>query len=177
MVGETQTLNKMKYLFCPKCGSPLTSRLIDYHERLVCTRCAFIFYQNSKPCVGALIVDQDKLLLVKRAKDPFKGYWDIPGGFLEAGEHPEAGALREIHEETGLLIQLENILGIFMDTYGDSSEPVLNIFYTATVIGGEARAGSDASHLHWFDLNALPEQIAFESAGEVLALLRNGHKS
>jgi ADP-ribose pyrophosphatase YjhB (NUDIX family) len=173
----TQTRDKMKYLFCPKCGSPLTSRLIDHHERLVCTWCAFIFYQNSKPCVGALIVNQDKLLLIKRAEDPFKGYWDIPGGFLEAGEHPEAGAIREIHEETGLLIQLENILGIFMDTYGDSGEPVLNIFYTAMVIGGEARAGSDATHLHWFALNALPEQIAFESAGEVLALLRNGHKS
>ncbi len=165
----------MKYSFCPKCGSRLAVRLIDHHERLICTRCAFVFYQNSKPCVGALVVERGKLLLVKRAKEPFKDYWDIPGGFLEAGEHPEIGVKREIHEETGLLIQPGDILGIFMDIYGDSGEPVLNIFYTATVIGGQARAGSDATHVQWFDLNALPEQIAFESAGEVLALLRNGH--
>jgi ADP-ribose pyrophosphatase YjhB (NUDIX family) len=166
----------MRYLFCPKCGKPLTSRLIDQHERLACTRCFFIFYQNSKPCVGALILDRGKLLLVKRAGEPFKGYWDIPGGFLEAGEHPEAGVLREILEETGLHIQVGELLGIFMDIYETTGDPTLNIFYTATVSGGEARAGSDASGLQWFDLKALPQQIAFKSAHEVLALLRNGHK-
>lgn len=165
----------MNYRYCPKCGSPLTHRLIDHHQRLVCTQCAFIFYQNSKPCVGALIIDQGKLLLVKRAGEPFKGYWDIPGGFLEAGEHPEAGARREILEETGLHIQLGKLLGIFMDKYETTGDATLNIFFTATIIGGQARASSDATHLRWFDLNALPEQIAFQSAGEVLALLRNGH--
>jgi ADP-ribose pyrophosphatase YjhB (NUDIX family) len=166
----------MRYLFCPKCGSPLASRLIDHHERLACTSCFFIFYQNSKPCVGALILDGGKLLLVKRAGEPFKGYWDIPGGFLEAGEHPEVGVLREILEETGLHIQLDKLLGIFMDVYETTGDPTLNIFYTATVSGGEARAGSDASGLQWFDLKALPEQVAFKSAHEVLALLQNGHK-
>ncbi len=114
---------------------------------------------------------------MKRASEPFKGYWDIPGGFLEAGEHPEVGVLREIREETGLHIRLEKLLGIFMDVYQTTGDPTLNIFYTATVTGGEARAGSDATHVQWFDLNALPEQIAFKSAHKVLALLRNGHKS
>jgi ADP-ribose pyrophosphatase YjhB (NUDIX family) len=165
----------MKYSFCPKCGSPLTNRLIDHHERLVCADCTFVFYQNSKPCAGALIVDQGKLLLVKRATEPFKGYWDIPGGFLEAGEHPEPGVQREIFEETGLHIQLDQFLGIFMDVYYTSGDPTLNIFYVASVVGGEARAGSDATQVQWFDLGALPEQIAFQSAHEVLALLRNGH--
>ncbi|MBI1880206.1 MAG: NUDIX hydrolase [Chloroflexi bacterium] len=170
-------LRSMKYSFCPKCGSPLAVRLIDHQERLVCPDCTFIFYQNSKPCAGALIVDQGKLLLVKRAIEPFKGYWDIPGGFLEAGEHPETGVLREIFEETGLHIQLGELLGIFMDIYYTSGDPTLNIFYIASVVGGEARAGSDATHVQWFDLDALPEQIAFKSAHEVLALLRNGSSS
>jgi ADP-ribose pyrophosphatase YjhB (NUDIX family) len=164
----------MKYSFCPKCANPLTIQVIDHHDRLVCTQCTFVFYQNSKPCVGALILDQAKLLLVKRAQEPFKGYWDIPGGFLEAGEHPETGVLREILEETGLHIQLDKLLGIFMDIYETTGDPTLNLFYTANVTGGEAQAGSDATHLHWFDLNALPERIAFKSAHEVLALLRNG---
>jgi 8-oxo-dGTP diphosphatase len=166
----------MKYSFCPKCGQRLRIALIDHHERLVCGGCSFVFYQNSKPCVGALIVEQGKLLLVKRAKEPFKDFWDIPGGFLEAGEHPEDGARREIYEETGLHIQVGELVGIFMDTYGETGETTLNIFYTATVSGGEANAGSDATALHWFEINALPKQIAFDSAHEVLQLLRNGHQ-
>lgn len=165
----------MRYSFCPKCASNLILQIIDHHERLVCSGCGFVFYQNSKPCVGALILDGRNLLLVKRAEEPFKGYWDIPGGFLEAGEHPEAGALREILEETGLQIELGRLLGIFMDVYTTTGDPTLNLFYTAVVTGGEARAGSDANGLQWFDLDALPEQIAFRSAHEVLALLRNGH--
>ncbi|NJN99012.1 MAG: hypothetical protein HC875_35430 [Anaerolineales bacterium] len=64
-----------------------------------------------------------------------------------------------------------------MDVYATTGDPTLNLFYTAVVTGGEARAGSDANGLQWFDLDALPEQIAFRSAHEVLALLRNGHKS
>lgn len=164
----------MKYSFCPKCGQPLTTRFVDEHDRLVCTACAFVFYQNSKPCVGALIVDQGRLLLVKRAAEPFKDYWDIPGGFLEAGEHPEAGVLREIHEETGLLIRLGEMMGFFMDIYGETEDPTLNIFYLAAVSGGQARAGSDATQVQWFNLDALPEQIAFKSAHEVLTLLRGG---
>ncbi|GIK39242.1 MAG: DNA mismatch repair protein MutT [Chloroflexota bacterium] len=122
------------------------------------------------------MVDQNKLLLIRRAIEPFKGCWDIPGGFLEPGEHPEIGAVREILEETGLRVQLGELLGIFMDVYETTGDPTLNIFYTATVAGGEARAGSDAAHLHWFDLDALPQQIAFKSAHKVLALLRNGHQ-
>ncbi|MBE7554651.1 MAG: NUDIX hydrolase [Anaerolineales bacterium] len=166
----------MKYSFCPKCGNRLGVQLIDQHERLTCSDCGFVFYQNSKPCAGVLVVDQNKLLLIRRAIEPFKGYWDIPGGFLEPGEHPEIGAVREILEETGLQVQLGELLGIFMDVYETTGDPTLNIFYTATVAGGEARAGSDAAHLHWFDLDALPHQIAFKSAHKVLALLRNGHK-
>lgn len=166
----------MKYSFCPKCGGRLALQLVDQHEQLVCSQCRFVFYQNSKPCVGVLVIDQGKLLLVQRAIEPFKGYWDIPGGFLEPGEHPEIGAAREIFEETGLHIQLGDLLGIFTDVYETTGDSTLNIFYTATVAGGEARAGSDAAHLHWFGLAALPERIAFKSAHEVLALLRNGHK-
>lgn len=166
-------LPAMKYSFCPKCGGRLALRPVDQHEQLVCTQCCFVFYQNSKPCVGALVIDQGKLLLVQRAIEPFKGYWDIPGGFLELGEHPETGAAREIFEETGLHIQLGNLLGIFMDVYETTGDATLNLFYSAVVTGGEARAGSDAAHLHWFDLEALPERIAFKSAHEVLTLLQN----
>jgi ADP-ribose pyrophosphatase YjhB (NUDIX family) len=167
----------MKYSFCPKCGGNLGLQLIDHYERLVCSQCHFIFYQNSKPCVGALIVEQGQLLLIKRASEPYQGYWDIPGGFLEAGEHPEDGAKREILEETGLHIELGELVGIFMDTYSTTHDAILNLYYLAKVSGGETRAGSDATHVHWFDLNALPANIAFDSAHEVLNLLKNGYST
>jgi ADP-ribose pyrophosphatase YjhB (NUDIX family) len=162
----------MRYSFCPKCGQPLNIRRLDGIERLVCSSCGFIFYQNSKPCSSVLALEGGKLLLVKRAIEPFKDYWDIPGGFLEAGEHPEAGALREMAEETGLQVRLIDNLGVFMDTYGHSGDPTLNFCYVAEVIGGQARPASDASRLDWFDLQALPAKIAFGWAQQALALLR-----
>lgn len=167
----------MTYSFCPKCGQSLRSRLVDGKERLVCSRCGFVFYQNSKPCAGVLVLDQGNLLLVRRAIEPFKGYWDIPGGFLEAGEHPEAGAIREVQEETGLLVKPVEMLGIFIDTYGQSGEYTLNLCYVAEVVGGQPRAAGDVSGLHWFDLLALPDRVAFNWSAEALELLqqRYGH--
>lgn len=162
----------MEYSFCPRCGQPLKTRLVDGRQRLVCSSCGFIFYQNSKPCVGVLAMERGRLLLVQRAIAPFKGYWDIPGGFLENGESPQAGAIREMQEETGLFIKPTEILGIFMDTYGPSGESTLNICYLADVIGGRPQPASDVSRLEWFDLQALPAQIAFNWSNEALALLQ-----
>lgn len=165
----------MKYSFCPKCGHPLEERRVDGHERLVCSSagCGFIFYQNPKPCASALVLnEQNELLLVQRAVEPFKDYWDIPGGFLEAGESPEAGARRELAEETGLQIELTGLLGIFMDTYDTTGESTLNVCYTATVSGGEARPDSDVKQLAWFPLEALPGEIAFAWSMEAIRMLQ-----
>lgn len=63
-----------------------------------CGVCGKWHYHNSKPCAGALVVRDGKVLLAQRGVEPFKGYWDIPGGFLEAGEHPEHGAFAFGHE-------------------------------------------------------------------------------
>jgi len=161
----------MLYNYCPKCGQPLALRLVEDIERLVCVACGFIFYQHSKVCSSALVVAEEKLLLVRRAIEPFKGWWDIPGGFLEAGEHPEAGAIREVREETSLQVQLAGLVGVYMDTYGPEAEPTLNFCYVAAIIGGEAQAQSDALELRWFALDALPEQIAFSWSMEAIRQL------
>lgn len=164
------------YSFCPKCGGPLERQFVeqDEHERLVCQVCGFIFYQLSKPCASALVVRGGRVLLVQRAIEPFKGWWDIPGGFLEPGEHPEAGAIRELREETGLEIRPTEILGIFMDAYpyGAGEEHTLNLFYLAKVMGGEPVAASDAAALAWFSKEELPENIAFRCCREALEAWR-----
>lgn len=168
------------YTFCPKCATRLEPR--DHHGRTLptCPNCAFTFYNNSAPCTGVFVlrpcVGQElaschEVLLVKRAVEPFKGWWDVPGGFLESGEHPEAGAKRELWEETGLIIEPTELLGFWPDVYGPEEEPTLNIGYVARIIGGEMKAGDDASELAWFPLHALPEQIAFNWEREALGVL------
>jgi len=69
-----------------------------------------------------LVVKGGRLLLVKRGVEPYEGCWDIPGGFLEAGEHPEDGAVREVQEETGLKVRLRGFFGAYIDTYGQGGE-------------------------------------------------------
>jgi 8-oxo-dGTP diphosphatase len=139
--------------------------------RQVCATCGRVHYRNAKPCAGALVTRDGRVLLAKRGIQPFLGYWDIPGGFLEEDEHPEAGAIREIREETGLEIQLTELLGFYMDrySYDDMGSYCLNIYFVAEVVGGQERPADDAAELAWFAPDELPEKIAFDHARVVLA--------
>lgn len=163
----------MAYTFCPTCSTRLEARSIDGRERPACPRCDFVDYQNAKPCVGVLVVDEGKVLLVARAIEPFKGYWDIPGGFLDSDEHPAEGAKREMLEETGLVVEPADVLGFWVDAYSYEGFNTLNICYVARVVGGEAKAGSDAAHVEWFPLDDLPPNIAFNWERPALEKLRD----
>ncbi len=152
----------------------LEPREIDGRDLLACPACGWVFYNNSAPCVGVVVRrgQAEEVLLVKRAIEPFKGWWDIPGGFLESGEHPAEAARREALEETGLEVEPIEVLDFYMDVYGPDNEPTLNICYLAQVVGGEEQAGSDAEGLGWFPLDALPEKIAFNWEREALEKIR-----
>ncbi len=154
--------------FCPRCGGPLEPRRVEGRERRVCTRCGRIHYRNAKPCACALVIQDGRVLLVRRAIEPFYGYWDIPGGFLEAEEHPAVCVVRELEEETGLRIRLTALLGIYVDTYGNEDGYTLNIIYLAEVVGGEPRPASDALELAWFAPHELPAKLAFRSDYQAL---------
>jgi 8-oxo-dGTP diphosphatase len=159
--------------FCPRCGSPLETVVPpgEKRPRRVCTGCGRLHYRNAKPCAGALVTREGRLLLVKRATQPFLGYWDIPGGFLEEDEHPEAGAIREVREETGLNVRPTGLFGLYMDRYERDGEGhySLNIYYLAEVVGGRERPGDEAVELAWFAADELPAEIAFDHARMVLA--------
>ncbi len=156
--------------FCFRCGGLLkkVARPGDDHSHQVCTACGRVHYRNAKPCAGALVARDGRLLLIKRAIQPFLGYWDIPGGFLEEDEHPKAGAIREALEETGLEVQLTDLFGFYVDRYGDGGEYCLNIYFLAEAVGGQECPADDAAELAWFAPAELPEQIAFDHAREVL---------
>lgn len=98
--------------------------------------------------------------------------WDIPGGFLEPGEHPEDGAAREALEETGLTVRVGRLIGVWMDVYGpEATDHTLNFYYCAIPTEGgvsEPVAADDAVEIGWFGPNALPREIAFNHGRDVL---------
>lgn len=133
----------MNYKYCPVCGSKLNKVMKDERPRLECPQCKFIFYQNSKPTASALIIKDGKVLLGKRRSEPSKGKWDAIGGFLDLGEHPTDGMKREAREETGLDVEILDMLDFVIDTYGEGGDSTLNITYIAKPVGGLEKPGDD----------------------------------
>jgi 8-oxo-dGTP diphosphatase len=170
------------FYFCPKCGSSLKTEKIEEKDRLVCTSCSYIFYQNSKPTVAVLLEKDGMLMLTRRNINPFKGFWDLPGGFVEEGEHPHDAVKREILEETGLQVEIVDFLGVYMDTYGDgeNQSSTMNLHYLARFTGGIEKPGSDVDQIGWFTPEEIPENIAFNNckhaAEEWKREKRNGDK-
>jgi ADP-ribose pyrophosphatase YjhB (NUDIX family) len=163
--------------WCPRCRSELRGD----KRRLDCPSCGFVAYPSSKATAGALCEDEDgRLLLVRRAHEPFKGRWDIPGGFLDEGEHPLDGLRRELQEETGLEVEPRDFVGVWMDRYGGDStaEATLNLYWTARVVGGAPQPADDVDDLRWFARDELPppEQLAFENVPLVLSAWRARHQ-
>lgn len=156
--------------FCPRCAARLTFG----EAKVECTACGFVTYANSAPTASAVVLGDDgRILLARRAQDPFRDHWDLPGGFLNEGEHPLAGLHRELSEETGLEIEPVDFLGTFMDVYGDGegAASTLNLIWTARVVGGSERAADDAAELRWFHPRDLPApgELAFTALDDVLA--------
>lgn len=137
-------------------------------EAQLCSYCGTWHYHNSKPCAAALVVENGKVLLARRGIEPYKGCWDVPGGFLEAGEHPEDGVRRELLEEAGLEIRLQGLLGVYVDRYGQDGVWLLNFYYIAETVGGIERAMDDVETLEWFEIGELPEKFAFEHQNQVM---------
>ncbi len=114
------------------------------------------------PATCIVVVDKkERLLLVKRSVEPKKGFWCLPGGFVELGETPEKAALRELKEETGLSGKIDMLLGV---TSNESVQyqTVLIIGYLVKNYKGNLFAGDDAEDAGFFHYDRLPE-IAFDS--------------
>jgi ADP-ribose pyrophosphatase YjhB (NUDIX family) len=139
---------------CPRC----TGALELEEGRARCPACGSVFYANSAPAVEGLLERDGKVLLAKRGIEPRRGYWDLPGGFLEEGEEPLDGLRREVREETGLEVDPVEWLGTHLEPYDNYF--VLGL--TWLVAGeGEPRPADDVEELAWFGPGELPHEMAF----------------
>ena len=122
--------------------------------------------------VGAVIVEGDRVVLVRRAAEPMAGEWSIPGGLLELGETMRAGAVREALEETGLQVEAGEVVGvldrILPDAQGKIRYHYVLIDFLCRRVGGELRAGGDATEARWVGESDLHTLGVAEPAARVI---------
>jgi len=125
--------------------------------------------QWEKPslAVDAIVIDGDKILLIKRGKEPWKGMLAFPGGFVEQGEDPEVAVIRELKEECGLDGVVEKLVCVKGDPNRDPRGHVVSIAYLVTAQGMPS-AGDDAAEAAWYDLSEIKEL-----AGDHMSMLEN----
>ena len=125
--------------------------------------------------VGGVVVQNGRVVLVRRAKAPRMGEWSIPGGMLELGETLRAGVAREIEEETGLQVKSEVVLDVFdsivTDPAGKTQYHYVLVDYLCSVMGGELRAASDVSDVRWATLE---EVLSLVKREMTVGVIRKG---
>ena len=158
--------------YCPRCASALAFT----DDRVDCAACGFFAYGNSIPGTEAVIVDAEgRVLLGRRAFEPHLGRWDLPGGFLHEGEDPLGALRREVHEETGLSVEPDGLLGMWNEPYQDG-RTVLCLTWFARASGG-MEAADDVTELRWFAAVDVPwDELAFAHDAEAVRLGLRRHQ-
>ena len=142
--------------FCSSCGNENVYSYIDCQHRYHCVRCETIHYENPKPTATIICMKNNKILLAKRAFEPAKGEWGLPGGFMELNETLDEAASRELKEETNLIGTVTNLLST-CSHYGTIFGDILLIGVEMEVLDFSAmQAGDDAEELDFFELDNLP---------------------
>lgn len=163
---------KSQVNYCWECGSEAEVQFVEGRNRKVCTSCGRILYENPFPTTAAVIVNStDEILLVQRAVRPAVGEWCLPGGFLELGESPEQGMLRELKEETNLDGDIIQLIGLSSSMYGVWGDVVV-MGYHVSANGGELGPGDDAQDVRYFSFDDLPA-LAFHTHQHFIDLFRD----
>jgi 8-oxo-dGTP diphosphatase len=122
--------------------------------------------------VGAIIIEGERVVLVKRAHPPIQGQWSIPGGVLEVGEMVREAAIREAREETGLIVEPGELLGVYDRILHDAEKRVqyhyVLIDFLCRRLGGELSTASDAAEVRWFTREELPALNLAEDTQDVI---------
>ncbi len=156
------------YRFCPQCGEDL-ARGGGPEGRPLCRVCGYVRYRN--PAVGVAVVLQDtegRVLLGQRATGEYAGLWCIPCGYVEWDEEIRDAAVREMREETGFDVKLEEVVAVHSNFHNPKLHTV-GIWFRGKTIGGELEAvDGEFTALDWVD-PAAPPPLAFPTDALVLA--------
>ena len=149
--------------YCTRCGDSLRFGAVEgeMRERLACGSCGHIAYVNPRLVVTTIPIDaDDNVVLLRRGIEPGKGWWAQPGGFLEVDETVTEAAIRETLEETGLIVQPGEIVGL----YSRLEAAVVVLAFEARVVGGSYRLNPEALEIRAFAPDAIPwHGIAFKT--------------
>lgn len=121
--------------------------------------------------VDAVIIQDKKVLLMKRDIPPFRGYWVMPGGHVEIGEHPAKTVIREVREEVGVRVRVDSLVGAFLPI--DPRGYCVTLVYRCTILSGTPRSASfESCGFQWFSLKKLPRKIGFGHRPCIRAAIR-----
>lgn len=138
--------------FCPACATRLGWE-DDETSGGRCGHCGRTWYRNSAPTAGAAVVRDGKVLVTQRGIEPEKGRWDVPGGFLSAGEEPIEGLKRELREELGIEVDVSvaDCVSMVPHPYGSEGDYVLALGFLARFSSGDPAAADDVADFRWVD--------------------------
>jgi 8-oxo-dGTP diphosphatase len=145
--------------FCARCGSRLEERERGGLARPVCPECGWVYYARNATGAALLLERDGKLLLIRRAHDPLRGWWMLPAGFVEYGDSAEQTVVREAQEEVGLAVRVRDLFGVYFGA--DDPRDVAHLVVYRVEGEGEPVAGDDAAEARFFGRDEIPAQIAF----------------
>ncbi len=158
-----------QHKFCFLCGGKMVWR---QENLLICAKCGYRKHINPTPCNAAILENtKGEILLVKRKVDPKKGYWDLPGGFVDLNENVEESVRRELKEELGISVPSLKYFDSQHDTYTYDGVifPTLGLIFSGKIANQRLIPTDDISGLKFFKPQDLPyERIAFEGLKQAL---------
>lgn len=159
------------YIYCPRCKNELILKKMEKTKVKACDNCGFIFWNNPKPTTSMLIHDDGKTLMIQRAKDPFRDYWVLPGGFVKADESPQKTILRELKEETGIDGNIEGIVGVYLIENDPRGIHIDIIFHG--IGSGVIQLSKEDKAWKYFSKDKLPEKIAYKHRDAIMDWYNN----
>lgn len=143
----------------------MLERRVTYgKERPICPTCGYVVFYNPKLVVVGLLIQNNSVLLVRRAINPGKGLWGMPGGYVDMGEVVEEAVAREIREETGLETQARQLVCLL----SEAELPQVLAVYEMEMVSGSIVPGSEVMDAAFFPLDDLPP-LAFPRDEKLLA--------